>query len=318
MAAGVVALTTGRALAVTVGGVLIMGVGGGLLLVAIQAALSDHHGPLRTIALTEANVGASAAYVVLIGALSLAAAVGAGWRSALLASLLVPLVTWLANRRLPLTAPPPPEVAPGRLPGLFWTAAVMLFCTTALEWCLTAWGASFVGAAAVVPADAAVALMAAYFGGVLVGRILGSRLARRVAPERLLALAMALTATGFAVLWPTRSAVQAVLGLLAIGAGIGNLFPLGLSVAVALAPGRAHAASGRAVLMSSTAVLLAPLTIAALADALSLRTAFLVVPVLLALAALGLAVVHLRRDRDAGPVRPTSPDSSPPSLSGPS
>ena len=64
-----------------------MGIAGGLLLVTIQALLSDHHGERRAVALTEANVAASVAYVVLIGALSLAAATGAGWRAALLASL---------------------------------------------------------------------------------------------------------------------------------------------------------------------------------------------------------------------------------------
>jgi fucose permease len=146
--------------------------------------------------------------------------------------------------------------------------------------------------------------MLGYFGGVLVGRAVGSAFARRYEAARLLAFALALTAVGFVVLWPASSPLQAFLGLAVIGAGIGNLFPLGLSVAVALAPGRAVAASGRAVLMASTAVLLAPLTVATLADALSLRAAFLVVPVLLALAASGLAVVQLRRKREPRPGEP--------------
>ena len=60
-----------------------MGIAGGLLLVTIQALLSDHHGERRAVALTEANAVASVAYVVLIGALSLAAVSGAGWRVAL-------------------------------------------------------------------------------------------------------------------------------------------------------------------------------------------------------------------------------------------
>lgn len=300
MGAGTVALVTGRVVGITIGGVLLMGIGGGLLLVTIQAALSDHHGHLRTVALTEANVGASAAYVVLIGALSLAAGVGAGWRIALLASLAVPIVTWLAGRGLVVPATPPAAIAPGRLPGVFWIAAGMILCTTATEWCVTAWGASFVESAASVPADTAVALMGAYFGGVLVGRVVGSRLARRFEPGPLLALAMALTAVGFAVLWPATTAVQALLGLAVIGAGIGNLFPFALSVAVALVPDRAVAASGRAVLAGSTAILLAPLTVASLADAVSLRAAFLVVPVLLALAGAGLGLVRLRSGVRAG------------------
>ena len=74
MGAGAIGLTAGRIAAVTVGSVLVMGVGGGLLLVTIQAALADHHGERRAVALAEANVAASIAYVVLIGVLSLTAA----------------------------------------------------------------------------------------------------------------------------------------------------------------------------------------------------------------------------------------------------
>jgi fucose permease len=292
MGGGLTGLTAGRIAAVTVGSVLVMGVGGGLLLVTIQAALADRHGARRAVALTEANVAASVAYLVLIGVLSLAAAVGAGWRVALLASLVVPALTWRGNRRMAIDAPPPAQVAQGRLPGVFWIAAVMLFCMVAAEWCVTAWGASFVAAAAGVSADAAVALMAGYFGGVVAGRALGSRLARRYDPARLLALALAVAVAGFVVLWPSTGPAQALVGLALLGVGLGNLFPMGLSVTVGLAPERSALASGRAVLMTSFAVLLAPLTVGTLADATSLTAAFGVVPIVLALAAVALALVR--------------------------
>ena len=54
---------------------------------------------------------------------------------------------------------------------------------------------------------------------------------------------------------------------------------MGMSVTVALAPERAALASGRAVVMTSFAVLLAPLTVGTLADATSLKAALGVVPV---------------------------------------
>jgi fucose permease len=292
MGAGAIGLTAGRIAAVTVGSLLVMGVGGGLLLATIQAALADHHGERSAVALTEANVAASLAYVVLIGVLSLTAALHAGWRVALLASLAVPVLAWWSNRRLAIDAPPPSRVAQGRLPGVFWIAAAMLFCTTAAEWCITAWGATFVEDAAEVSTDTAVTLMAGYFGGVLAGRTLGSRLARRHDPARLLALALAVTAVGFAILWPSTGPAQALIGLSLLGLGLGNLFPMGLSVTVALAPGRAVLASGRAVAMTSFAVLLAPLTVGTLADATSLKAALGVVPVVLALAAAGLTLVR--------------------------
>ena len=299
MGVGAIGLTAGRIAEVTVGSLLVMGAGGGLLLVTIQAALADHHGERRTVALAEANVAASIAYVVLIGALSLTAALHAGWRVALLASLVVPVLAWWNNRRLAIDAPPASDTAQGRLPGVFWIAAAMLFCTTAAEWCITAWGATFVDDAADVSTDTAVALMAGYFGGVVAGRTFGSRLARRHDPARLLAFALAVTAAGFAILWPSTAPLQALVGLSLLGIGLGNLFPMGLSLTVALAPGRAALASGRAVAMTSFAVLLAPLTVGTLADATSLMAAFGVVPVVLVLAAVGLALVRRARTRAA-------------------
>jgi MFS family permease len=293
MGVAAVGLTAGRVAEATIGSLLVMGMAGGTLLVTIQALLADHHGEQRAIALTEANVAASIAYVVLIGALSLAAATGVGWRTALLASLAVPALAWWGNRRVPIDSPPVEASAGGsKLPGAFWVAAAMLFCTTAAEWCITAWGASFVEDAAGISTDAAVSLMVGYFGGVVVGRVAGSGLARRHAPHRLLAIALAITVSGFAILWPASSSLQALIGLALLGVGLGNLFPLGLSVTVALAPDRAQLASGRAVFTTSFAVLLAPLTVGALADATSLTAALAaVVPLALACAAAGLTVV---------------------------
>jgi MFS family permease len=297
MGAGAIGLTAGRVAEVTVGSVLVMGVGGGLLLTTIQAALADRHGERRAVALAESNVAAGVAYVVLIGALSLTAALHAGWRVAVLLSLAVPVLAWWRSRRVAIEAPPPPREAEGRLLGVFWIAAAMLVCTTAAEWCVTAWGATFVGDAAGVSPDGAVALMAGYFGGVVAGRTLGSRLARRHDPAHLIALALAVTAAGFAVLWPSVGPAQALAGLALLGTGLGNLFPMGMSVTVALAPERAALASGRAVMVTSFAVLLAPLTVGTLADATSLRAALGVVPVTLALAAAALTLVRRARGR---------------------
>jgi fucose permease len=272
-----------------------MGVGGGLLLATVQAMLADHHGPLGTVALTEANVAASVSYVALIGAFSLAAALGVDWRLALLVSLLVPTLTWWANRRLIIETTTHPDEERVRLPRAFWVAAVVLVCVTAAEWCITAWGATFVDDGVGVSTDTAVTLMGGYFGGVVVGRTIGSRLARRYDPSVLLAVALGVAAVGFVVLWPAGVPVQAVAGLALLGVGIGNLFPMALSLAVSLAPGRAGQASGRAVMMTSLAVLVAPLTVGGLADATSLALALLMVPVLLVLAAAGLVVVRRSR-----------------------
>jgi predicted MFS family arabinose efflux permease len=305
MTAGAALLIAGRTEALTLVSMLIMGIAGGLLLVTIQALLADHHGPNRTIALTESNVAASVAYVVLIGSLALASAVHVGWRAAIVAILIVAPLAYAAGRREPIEAPPRstrPAQDRATLPAAFWLAAGMMFCTTAAEWCITGWGASFVKHAAHTSTDTGVAIMGAYFAGVLIGRTGGSALARRFPAHRLLIAALIVTAAGFAVMWPATSELAAAAGLLTLGLGLGNLFPLGLSVTVGLAPGHAQLASSRAVLVTSLAVLIAPLTVGALADATSITAALGVIPVMLALAALGLAAVTRAQTRAAGPL----------------
>ena len=176
-------------------------------------------------------------------------------------------------------------------------AAATLFCMIAAEWCITAWGATFVEDAAGVSTDTAVALMSGYFGGVLAGRTLGSRLARRQDPARLLALALVMAVGGFATLWPSTGPLSALLGLTLLGIGLGNLYPMGISLAVALAPEQSALASGRVVAVTSFAVLLAPLTVGTLADQTSLTIALGVVPIMLVLAAAGLTLVWRARTR---------------------
>src|SRR3954452_15636271 len=290
---GTAGLTVGTAVPVTVGSILVMGFGGGLVLAAVQALLADHHGELRTVALTEANVAASVSYVVLIGAFSLTAVLHLGWRAALWSSLLVPLALGAAHRRLPVDSPHATDEVDGqRLPAVFWVAAGVLMCASAAEWCVNSWAATFLGDGVGLSTDAAVSLMAAYFSGVVAGRIVGSRLAHRYAPSRLLASALAIALAGFAVLWISTAPVPAALGLAVLGLGLGNTFPMGLALALSLAPDRSGVASARVVTLTSLAVLLAPLSVGTLADATSLKAALTVVPALMALAALGLLAVR--------------------------
>ncbi|MGL4340585.1 MAG: MFS transporter [Rhodoglobus sp.] len=288
---GVIVLTAGQVVTVTVGAVFVMGIGGGLLLATIQASLADHHGSFRVVALTEANVVASAAYLALVGVLYLTSVVQVGWRTAVLVVLVIPAMAWLRHGRLAITPPRLTMAVEGRLPGVFWLAAALLFCTTAAEWCVASWGATFVAEATGVSTDVAVGLMAGYFGGVLCGRILGSILARRYRPVTLLAAAIAISAVGFLVLWPTTAVLSAFIGLILLGVGLGNLFPLGLSQMLSLVPDSAVLASSRIVAVSSLAILLVPFTVGAFADATSLPLAFVAIPIFLAIAAAALLLL---------------------------
>ena len=293
MALAAVVLALGRTAWVTVSATFAMGWLGGLLLVSIQAALSDHHGERRAVALAEANAIASLGYLVVAGAMALAGALALGWRAALLVPVVVLPAAFLAGRRAPLGRGGPAPVAPvsGRLPGGFWAIAALIFFGTAADWCMSSWGASFVHEATGASVDAAVAVMAAYFGGMVAGRAAGSALAHRLRPQRVLTVALVCSAAGFALLWPAGSPALAAAGLALSGFGNGNLYPMAVALALAAAPERAALAGGRAVTVAATAVVLLPLALGRLADAIGLTAALAVVPACLALAAAALTAV---------------------------
>ena len=86
--------------------------------------------------------------------------------------------------------------------------------------------------------------MGAYFVALL-GRVVGSRLARKVRPEKLLVGAVILSAAGFLPFWlaplgspvlPTAT-LTSVADLFVAGLGIGDLYPVSASLATG-APGR--------------------------------------------------------------------------------
>lgn len=294
VAAGTAALTTGRSAPATIGAAALAGVLGTLIIVAVQSALSDHHGERRAVAFAESNVVASVgstAAPLVVGA----AAAGLGsWRWGVLALATSGLLVGLLVRRTAV----PVSVAPvevegtggGRLPAAAVAGTGLVFAAVVLEWTTSYWGATYLRDVVGLDRAAAVTAMTLFYAAMLTGRVASGVLVRRVDAARLVALSLAVTAAGAGVHALSTAPAAALVGLVLLGLGVAALFPLGLSLAVAAAPDRAAEVSGRCVVAGSAAVLLGPLVVGQLADGVGLRPALVVVPVAL----LGAAVL-LRR-----------------------
>jgi fucose permease len=171
------------------------------------------------------------------------------------------------------------------------------------------WGASFLEAEARLQAADAATLMGAYFVALLLGRILGSRLARRVRPGTLLVGAVILSAAGFLPFWlaplisppALASITTSAVGLFVAGLGIGNLYPLGASLATGAASHVVDLATSRIALTVGCATLLIPPSLGIVADSLGLGNAYAIVAVLLlAAAALTITVDRSAQRREKG------------------
>ncbi len=89
-----------------------------------------------------------------------------------------------------------------------------------------------------------------------------------------------------------------MIGLFVTGLGIGSVYPLGVSAAIASAPDNTDTAAARLAVGGGGAVLVAPFVLGAVADRAGIGTAFgIVVPMLLV--AVSLALIAGRRERKA-------------------
>jgi len=91
----------------------------------------------------------------------------------------------------------------------------------------------------------------------------------------------AVALAGFAVFWTAPGIALAAAGLVVMGTGVALLYPLSLARVVAAWPDRPDGAAARAGLASGVAIGVSPLVLAALADLVGLRTAYVLVPCIL-------------------------------------
>jgi len=301
MAAGAVFLISSASIMGTVPAAFAMGVCGALLLVTSQAVLSDRHGEWSAVALTESNVTASACAIaapLLVGA---SAAMGLGWRAALFLPAVALVLLAARFFSQPLDLPPnqaedDARADDGTLPLRYWAFWTLVALGVASEWCVAYWGADFLADGTGLTRPAAATSLTAFFVAMLVGRIASSRLARALPPAVLLASTLCAALLGFPLFWLSPGIIFTLAGLFVTGLGIGGVYPLGVSAAIASAPGDTDTAAARLSIGGGGAILVAPFILGALADRVGIGTAFgIVVPMLLA--ALSLALIAGRRGR---------------------
>ena len=128
--------------------------------------------------------------------------------------------------------------------------------------------------------------MSLFFGAIVLGRFVGSRLARSVESSTLLLVAQGITLIGFPLFWLASRGSLNVVGLIIAGVGIGNFYPMTLSIAVSTAPHLPEQVSARLTLAVGLAALVAPLVLGWLADRVAIQQAYTVVLPLLVAAGL--------------------------------
>ncbi|WP_203884634.1 MFS transporter [Planotetraspora kaengkrachanensis] len=295
MNAGILIVILGDALPLTLTGFAVAGTAGSLTLYVVMAALSDHQGPAGPAAISEANAVAVIAGIAVSYLFSVLAGSAVGWRAALC----VPVVAtallavtmgrvWIPPRLT--TAPPAADRPAGKIPfgRRFHIAGAVLLCCVGLEFTFNLWAAELFAQQTGLTAAAAAKGLTAMLAGMAIGRFGGARLALRFRPGPLLLGALAVTLLGWALFWLSTSQVGGYAGLALSGLGISLHFPLALARIIDASGGRPDQASGTASIWASVGSGGGPFVLGVLGDGFGTHAAFLLVPVLIGLAALGV------------------------------
>ncbi len=284
MSASALFLLVGRDPVITIGASFLMGLIGSLILAIIPAALSDLYGAMKAVALSEANVTASllaTAAPLLVG--WFANSIGWRWALGLVACVPILMFLGLGKNSSPVASSKPIGIDPTHqtLPRLFWLYWVALVPGVSVEFCMVFWSADYMEQVLVLSKADAAQAVSLFLAAMIVGRILGSRLVQRFSTGRVVSISIILAGIGFLLFWRAQSGFLGLIGLFITGLGVANLYPLILSLAINAANGNTIQAGTRATLASGTAILVLPLALGRLADAVGIRSAYSIVVILL-------------------------------------
>lgn len=278
VAAGALVYVSGGPLWLVAIGPFIGSMGCGFAVVGASAYLEARQGPAADAALTEANLTASLSSLIGTFAIGIGATLALGWRSGLILLAVIALALEVLRGRhadaFNIGTQLESRSDAPRMPGLVWWAVLTLILLTGVEITLLQWGPDLLRERGGLGPAAASTTLAAIVTGMIVGRLVGSRIVERVSPEFVFGASIIFAAAAFAYTWLVTGALPLIIGLVLIGVGIGMHFPLGIGRAMRASAGQPDRAAG--LTSAGVAVMsgIAPFALAAVADALGVHLAF--------------------------------------------
>ena len=284
-----VCLAFAPAYSVTLLGALAAGLGTGLLLAHVNRTLTRGGGTLARVRMGRAALVAMVASLCVPLVIGLGENSGVGWQLAFVpAGVLILLGLGMTRGRRDAT--PELTVLVGRLPGRYWLAWWLLVLVVSVEFSIVFWASTLVERQVGLSLGDATLVATMFYAGMGTARVaLSFHLVSGHDPLWLIRGSLAVALLGSLLAWSSNGIELAGLGIYLAGLGTGFLYPLGVTVALALVPGMQDRGSARLILASGVAILVSPLALGVAADMAGVSIGWLLVPGL-CLAALALSV----------------------------
>ena len=266
---------------------LITGFGVSIVINTMLTTMSHHYGKAAEVAIPQANGVSSVGFVMGTGLIGTIATIYPNyWRLGLLLALPAVAILMLVGREREKEEHIPDTEGPqnGKMSPKFWLAWFGFVACISSEFATSFWASALlkdrVGSSAAISTVAVVA----YGTGLAIGRWYGGNLLKNIKLDNQLFLLIALQFVGFMTYWLSHSMWLSLLSLMVVGMGISMQFGLSAIRLVGFSDGRPDLAVGKASLAAGIAIAGAPFLLGFLGDNFGISRAYIMVPVLIALA----------------------------------
>jgi MFS family permease len=291
---GLIIFVTANAVPVTIGAALITGFGTSTIINNFVTSMNGHYGKLAPVAVTQANAIASCGYVtgtLIVG--SIANTYRDLWRFGMLLALPLAAYLYFVMRDKSPEEHVPSEHGPqsGKLSRAFWFAWIGFVACISSEFATSFWAAALVINRTNATPAISTLVIAALGTGMGLGRWYWGKILKRWTLDTQLKAIIGIQFVGFAVLWFSHNLILSFFSLLVAGLGISSQFALASLRLIGLSDHRPDLAIGKSSLAAGVAIGGAPFLLGLLGDHLGISRAYIMVPVLIAIAYLAVQFV---------------------------
>jgi len=179
----------------------------------------------------------------------------------------------------------------GKMSFKFWISWIGFIACIASEFATAFWAASLFKDRIGGTSASATTVMLAYGIGMGLGRWYMGQILYRLHLDQQLLTVIGIQFIGFAVFWFSHIYAVSILGLFLIGVGLSTQFALASLRLIYLSDGRPDQAIGLSSLAAGIAIALAPLALGLLDDQFGISRAYIMVPILIAIAFIVVLVI---------------------------
>ena len=286
----------------TITSVLIAGIGVSITINNMVTTISHHYGNQSAkIAIAQSNAISAVGSIAGTAVVSLIAiyfAGGSQWKFGLLFGIPFAAILYLYNRNLHGEhVPDSSGHQRGKLSRAYWWAWCALIASISVEFCTSFWAAALIKDRTGASAAIGTACVVAVTTGITLGRWYGGIILKKFSLDQQLLILYLTYLIGFAIYWLSHSLPLSIVALFIVGTGISMQFPLTTLRLIILSDNRPDQSQGVTSNGAGLAIALGPFLLAALADQIGISQAYLMVPMLIIIAALIVKLVPTPEER---------------------